>query len=61
MTNHDQLVALFETYIQENQKFEDKGVKASASRARKALADIAKLCKARRVEIQEKKNQLEAK
>lgn len=61
MTNHDQLVALFETYIQENQKFEEKGVKASASRARKALADIAKLCKARRVEIQEKKNQLEAK
>ncbi len=61
MTNHDQLVALFETYVQENQKFEDKGVKASASRARKALADIAKLCKARRVEIQEKKNQLEAK
>lgn len=60
MTNHDQLVALFETYVQENQKFEEKGVKASASRARKALADIAKLCKARRVEIQEKKNQLEA-
>ena len=61
MTNHDQLVALFETYVQENQKFEEKGVKASASRARKALADIAKLCKARRVEIQEKKNKLEAK
>ena len=61
MTNHDQLVALFETYVQENQKFEEKGVKASASRARKALADIAKLCKARRVEIQEKKNQLESK
>ena len=61
MTNHDQLVALFETYVQENQKFEEKGVKASASRARKALADIAKLCKARRVEIQDKKNQLEAK
>ena len=61
MTNHDQLVALFETYVQENQKCEEKGVKASASRARKALADIAKLCKARRVEIQEKKNQLEAK
>ena len=61
MTNHDQLVALFETYVQESQKFEEKGVKGSASRARKALADIAKLCKARRVEIQEKKNQLEAK
>ncbi len=61
MTNHDQLVGLFETYVQENQKFEEKGVKASASRARKALADIAKLCKARRVEIQEKKSKMEAK
>ena len=59
MTNHDQLVGLFETYVQENQKFEEMGVKASASRARKALADIAKLCKARRVEIQEKRNAME--
>ena len=59
MTNHDQLVGLFGTYVQENQKFEEKGVKASASRARKALADIAKLCKARRVEIQEKRNAME--
>ncbi|MFC2821835.1 MAG: hypothetical protein ACFN3H_03590, partial [Spirochaetales bacterium] len=45
MTNHDQLIGLFETYVQENQKFEEKGVKASAARARKALADISKLCK----------------
>ena len=59
MSNHDQLVGLFETYVQENQKFVEKGVKASASRARKALADIAKLCKARRVEIQEKRNAME--
>ena len=56
MTNHDQLIGLFETYVQENQKFEEKGVKASAARARKALADISKLCKARRLEIQEKRN-----
>ena len=60
MSNHDQLIALFKTYEQENMKFEEKGVKASAARARKALADIAKLCKARRVEIQEKKNKMEA-
>ncbi|MCF0262466.1 MAG: hypothetical protein HUK23_06110 [Sphaerochaetaceae bacterium] len=58
MTVHDQLVGLFETYVQENQKFEEKGVKASASRARKALADISKLCKTRRVEIQDKKNEM---
>ena len=60
MTNHDQLVGLFETYVQENQKFEEKGVKASAARARKALADISKLCKARRLEIQDKKNAMDA-
>jgi hypothetical protein len=34
----------------------DKGVKASATRARKALANLAKLIKARRKEIQEIKN-----
>lgn len=56
METHDQLVALFETYVQENQKFEEKGVKASSARARKALADISKLCKTRRSEIQEKRN-----
>ncbi len=56
MSNHDQLIALFRTYEQENQKFEEKKVKASAARARKALADIAKLCKVRRLEIQEEKN-----
>ncbi|MBP5161578.1 MAG: hypothetical protein ILP16_01180 [Spirochaetales bacterium] len=60
MSNHDQLIALFKTYEQENMKFEEKGVKASAARARKALADIAKLCKARRGEIQDKKNEMGA-
>lgn len=58
MTVHEQLVGLFENYIMENQKFEEKGVKASAARARKALAEISKLTKARRAEIQEKKNSL---
>jgi len=56
MSNHDQLVALFETYVAENEKFEVKSIKASAARARKALAEIAKLCKERRQEIQDKKN-----
>ena len=37
-------------------KFVDKGVKASATRARKALAELSKLIKARRKEIQEVKN-----
>lgn len=60
MSSHDQIVGLFEIYIQENQKFEEKGVKASAARARSALASIAKLCKERRKEIQEKKNEMDA-
>ncbi|MBO4424532.1 MAG: hypothetical protein J5599_09465 [Spirochaetales bacterium] len=59
MSNHDQLIALFRTYEQENQKFEEKKIKASAARARKALADIAKLCKVRRLEIQEEKNEMD--
>ncbi len=60
MSNHDQIVAQFEIYLTENSKFADKGVKASATRARKALAEIAKLAKARRAEIVEEKEALEA-
>ncbi len=55
MTVHEQLVAQWEAYIADNAKFEEKGVKASAARARKALAEISKLCKERRKEIQEQK------
>ena len=57
MTVHEQLVQLFDTYVTENQKFTEKGVKVSASRARKALVEIAKLCKERRKEIQDTKNE----
>ena len=57
MTVHEQLVQLFDTYVTENEKFTEKGVKVSASRARKALAEIAKLCKDRRKEIQDSKNE----
>ena len=55
MTNHENLISLFDTYVAENDKFENKGVKAAATRARKALAEIAKLTKERRKEIQETK------
>jgi len=57
---HLQIKAKFEEYLAENEKFEVKGVKAAASRARKALGELGKLTKARRVEIQEKKNSLSA-
>ena len=55
MTNHENLLNLFDTYVAENDKFENKGVKAAGTRARKALAEIAKLTKERRKEIQETK------
>lgn len=54
--NHDALLSLFETYQEESKKFETKGNKAAATRARKALAEIAKLCRERRAEIQRAKN-----
>jgi hypothetical protein len=58
METHLKLKALMEEYQAEQDNFEIKGVKASAARARKALMEISKLCKARRVEIQDKKNSM---
>ena len=53
---HEQIMTEIQTYSEENGKFTEKGVKASATRARKALANLSKLIKARRKEIQEAKN-----
>jgi hypothetical protein len=58
METHLKLKALFEEYQAEQDNFEIKGVKASAARARKALMEITKLAKARRSEIQDKKNSM---
>ncbi len=55
---HTQIVEQYETYLAEQENFEEKGVKASAARARKALGEIGKLAKSRRAEIQEKKNNM---
>ena len=51
MKTHDLIVAAFEAYMAENEKFVAKGNKAAGTRARKALMDMAKLAKARRAEI----------
>ena len=51
MSTHDEIVAQMEIYVTENNKFVEKGIKSSATRARKALSEIAKLAKARRAEI----------
>ena len=58
MSIHEQIVQAFNNYLAESETFEDKGVKAAAARARKALGDLGKLTKARRAEIQEKKNSM---
>ena len=58
MSIHQDILDAFETYVAESGNFEAKGVKASVARARKALAEIGKLSKSRRAEIQEKKNSL---
>ena len=61
MTNHEQIVSAYETYIAENEKFTDKGVKAAAARARKALQEMSKGIKERRKEITAKKEALSVK
>ena len=55
MENHDNIVNLFETYQEESTKFEG-GNKSAGTRARKALSEITKICRERRKEIQEVKN-----
>ena len=50
-STHSQIIESFNLYIEENQKFADKGNKAAATRARKALLSLKKLATSRRVEI----------
>jgi hypothetical protein len=60
MTNHESIVAAYETYLAENARFTEKGVKVSASRARKALQELSKALKERRKEITLEKEALSA-
>jgi hypothetical protein len=55
MSAHDDIKAALETYETEHAKFEG-GNNAAGTRARKALAELAKAVKARRNEITETKN-----
>ena len=55
MNTVEQLQKAFEEFLAENQKFVEKGNKAAAGRARKALMEIAQLAKAGRAEILEEK------
>ena len=58
MTQHEQIVEAFNTYLVEAETFDSKGVKAAATSARNALGEQGKLAKSRRAEIQDKKNNL---
>ena len=59
--NHDAIKTAFETYLAENTKFTEKGVKAAAARARKALQEMTKAIKERRKEITAEKESMAAK
>lgn len=52
---HAQIEEQVQAYLMESAKF-DTGNKAAGTRARKALGELAKLCKERRKEIQAIKN-----
>jgi len=58
MSIHEEIVQAYQNYLAEHATFEEKGVKAAAARARKALGDLGKLTKTRRAEIQDKKNDM---
>jgi len=60
-SNHEILKRAFETYLAENDKFANKGVKAAAARARKALQEMTKAIRERRKEITAEKEALSAK
>lgn len=55
---HEQLKLAFANYCKEIEKFEQKGVKVSAVRARQALNELKELIPERRKEIQNMKNEL---
>jgi ElaB/YqjD/DUF883 family membrane-anchored ribosome-binding protein len=61
MNTHDELINQLNVYVEENAKFSEKGVKAAAGRARKALNEVRKLAATRRKEITEAKNALSVK
>ena len=60
MSNHEQIVAAYDTYIAENEKFTATGWKTSTDLARKDLQEMNKGIKERRKEITAEKEALAA-
>jgi len=61
MSQHETIIAAYETYLTENEKFTVKGVKASSTRARKALQEMSNAIKERRKEISAEKDAMSKK
>lgn len=55
---HHKIMIAYNNYLRESEIFEQKGVKAAAARARRALQELNKLTTQRRKEIQEQKFEL---
>jgi len=58
--NLNELTEQYNSFQEEIEKFNEKGVNAAGTRARKALLEIAKLTKSIRKDIQDKKNEAKA-
>ncbi len=58
MTTHEELKNEIDIYLKENEKFTEKCIKSSSTKARNALSNIMKLAKLRRSEILEEKEKL---
>ena len=54
---YNQIKELWDSFEENHQAHSEKGNKAAATRARKSLLEIAKLCKDIRKQIQEIKNE----
>jgi N-glycosylase/DNA lyase len=55
---HEEIKQAYQNYLAEAETFDERGVKAAAARARKALGDLGKLTKDRRKEIQDRKSEM---
>ena len=58
--NLNEITEQYNSFQEEIEKFNEKGIGAAGTRARKALLEIAKLTKLNRKDIQDKKNEAKA-
>ena len=61
MNSTDKIAELYSTFLKENERFTVNKIKSAAPRARKALAELTKACKSRRVEIMDEKKAMDEK